>query len=68
MKGDGDYQQVRDSNREFRLLEQEHLQLERELSQLLRRKILTPAEEIQKKWLQKRKLAAKDRMEEIVRG
>jgi uncharacterized protein YdcH (DUF465 family) len=41
--------------------------LERELHKLLKRRILPPAEEVRKKTLQKEKLAAKDRMNEILR-
>ena len=68
MKNDTDLQQIRKSNHEFRSLEEEHHGLEKELTGLLRRKILTPEEELQKKSIQKRKLAVKDRMGEIVRG
>jgi hypothetical protein len=60
-------EQVRKTNREFIELEQRHHRLERELHKLLKRRILPPAEEVRKKTLQKEKLAAKDRMNEILR-
>jgi len=58
---------VRKGNREFVELEQHHRRLERELSTLLKRRILPADEEMRKKTLQKEKLAAKDRMNEILR-
>jgi uncharacterized protein YdcH (DUF465 family) len=67
MNNNPDLEQIRKSNREFRQLEEEHHRLERELSDILRRKVLTPAEELEKKRLQKKKLMAKDRMMEILR-
>ena len=67
MKKDTELEQIRKRNLEFKSLEEEHLGLEKELSGLLRRRTLTPEEELQKKGIQKRKLAIKDRMEEILR-
>lgn len=58
---------VRKGNRELVELEQRHRQLERELNTLLKRRILPPDDEVRKKTLQKEKLAAKDRMNEILR-
>ncbi len=58
---------LRESNRRFRSLEITHHQLERSLEDLNRRKILTPPEEVQKKTFQKKKLAAKDNMVELIR-
>jgi uncharacterized protein YdcH (DUF465 family) len=58
---------VRKGNREFVELEQHHRRLERELSALLKRRIMPADDEVRKKTLQKEKLAAKDRMNEILR-
>lgn len=58
---------IRKGNREFVELEQHHRRLERELNTLLKRRILPADEEVRKKTMQKEKLAAKDRMNEILR-
>ena len=58
---------LRKSNREFVALERRHLELERELGGLVKRRVLTPDEEIRKKNVQKEKLAMKDRMNDILR-
>jgi len=58
---------LRENNRRFRSLEITHGQLEQSLQDLNRRKILTPQEEYQKKTFQKKKLAAKDNMVELIR-
>ena len=58
---------LRENNRRFRSLEITHHQLEQSLENLNRRKILTPPEEVQKKTFQKKKLAAKDNMVELIR-
>ncbi|MEP7152299.1 MAG: YdcH family protein [Nitrospira sp.] len=58
---------LRQSNTEFRTLEASHHRLDAELADLQRRHVLTPAEEVLKKQLQKEKLAAKDRMAELIR-
>ncbi|HLG21929.1 MAG TPA: hypothetical protein VI382_03880 [Candidatus Manganitrophaceae bacterium] len=60
-------QVLREKNRLFRNLEKEHLEMEETLQHLNRKKILTPGEEIEKKKLQKKKLAGKDSMVEIIR-
>jgi uncharacterized protein YdcH (DUF465 family) len=62
-----DLGQVRKENHEFRKLEEEHHRMEQTLAEISRRKVLTPEEEIRKKRLQKKKLATKDRMVEILR-
>lgn len=59
---------LREKNHRFRNLEKEHLQLEEALQHLNRRRTLTPQEEIQKKEAQKKKLAAKDSMVEMIRS
>ena len=58
---------LRQSNTEFRSIEASHHRLDTELADLQRRHVLTPAEEVLKKQLQKEKLAAKDRMAELIR-
>ena len=58
---------LRQSNTEFRTLEESHHRLDTQLADLQRRHVLTPAEEVLKKQLQKEKLAAKDRMAELIR-
>jgi uncharacterized protein len=60
-------QQLRKTHHEFHQLEEQHRQLEERLSELMRHKVLTPQEEIEKKRLQFEKLKAKDRMAQIVR-
>ena len=51
----------------FRTLEKTHTELEETLHNLSKRRVLSPEEEIQKRTFQKKKLAAKDKMEEIIR-
>ncbi len=58
---------LRESNPEFRALEESHHKLDAELSELHKRHVLTPQEEILKKRIQKEKLAKKDRMAELIR-
>ncbi|PLX85095.1 MAG: DUF465 domain-containing protein [Desulfuromonas sp.] len=59
-------QQLFDNNPRFRLLYEEHLLLERELEDLDQRSYLTPEEEVERKKVQKMKLAGKDEMELIL--
>ncbi|MBD0316108.1 MAG: YdcH family protein [Nitrospiraceae bacterium] len=59
--------QLRASNVEFRQLEESHHRLDAELSELQKRHVLTPQEEILKKQIQKEKLAMKDKMAEFIR-
>lgn len=54
-------------NEEFRKLADEHHSLDGVLSELDRKVYLTPEEEMERKKLQKQKLAKKDRMAEMVR-
>jgi uncharacterized protein YdcH (DUF465 family) len=64
---DGQFiERLRRENREFRLLESRHNQLDEELQQLIRHHVLTPEEEVKKKMLQKEKLVAKDRMARLI--
>ena len=55
-------EQLRQSNTEFRELEESHHRLDLELNELQKRHVLTPAEELTKKQMQKEKLAKKDKM------
>jgi uncharacterized protein len=64
---DGQFiERLRRENREFRLLESRHRQLDEEIDQLVRHHVLTPDEEMKKKVLQKEKLVAKDRMARLI--
>lgn len=58
---------IRKFNHEFVVLEEQHQRLERELQKLLKRRNLAGDDEFRKKMMQKEKLAAKDRMNEILR-
>lgn len=60
-------ERLRESNHEFRELEDTHHRLDCELGEMQKRHVLTPQEEIVKKRLQKEKLAKKDRMAELIR-
>lgn len=59
-------QQLFDGNPRFRLLYEEHQVLEKELNQLNTKSFLTPDEEIEKRKVQKLKLAGKDEMEKML--
>lgn len=58
---------LRTENPEFQKWEQEHQKLEASLTTFQSHRYLTPEEEIERKRIQKLKLAAKDRMMDIVR-
>ena len=60
-------ERLRQSSTEFRELEESHHRLDLELNDLQKRHVLTPAEELTKKQLQKEKLAKKDKMAELIR-
>lgn len=60
-------EQLRRSNTEFRELEESHHRLDLELNELQRRHVLTPAEELEKKRIQKEKLVKKDKLAEFIR-
>lgn len=60
-------ERLRQSSMEFRELEESHHRLDEELNELQKRHVLTPAEEVAKKQLQKEKLAKKDKMAELIR-
>jgi uncharacterized protein YdcH (DUF465 family) len=54
-------------NEEFRKLKEEHLELETQLAEFDSHVYLTPEEELERKRIQKLKLAKKDRMAELIR-
>jgi len=58
---------LRTENAEFQRLEQEHRKIDKELMNFEIHVYLSPEEEIERKRLQKLKLAAKDKMMEILR-
>ena len=58
---------LRNENEEYKKLEVEHKKLEQTLDQMLKKKYLTPDEELEKKKIQKQKLQYKDRMAQIIR-
>ena len=60
-------QKLRVEDSEFQKWEQEHRQLENTLTSFEAHLYLTPEEEVERKRIQKLKLAAKDRMMEIIR-
>jgi len=60
-------EKLRVENSEFKKWEQEHRQLESTLMSFEAHRYLTPEEEVERKRIQKLKLAAKDRMMEIIR-
>ncbi len=60
-------ERLRQSNHEFRALEEAHHRLDLELIQLQRRHVLNPAEELSVKQLHKEKLQKKDKMAELIR-
>lgn len=59
-------QQLCDGNARFRMLYEEHMLLEKDLRKLEQKTFLTPEEEVEKKKIQKLKLAGKDEMELIL--
>ena len=60
-------EKLRVENSEFQKWEQEHRQLENTLMSFETHLYLSPEEEVERKRIQKLKLAAKDRMMEIIR-
>ena len=60
-------EKLRVENPEFQKWEQEHNKLERSLMSFESHRYLTAEEEVERKRIQKLKLAAKDRMMEIIR-
>jgi uncharacterized protein len=60
-------EQLFDGNPRFRMLYEEHLLLEKELQKLSQKSYLSSEEEIEKKKVQKLKLAGKDEMDRILK-
>jgi uncharacterized protein YdcH (DUF465 family) len=60
-------EKLRRENDEFLFWESRHEKLEQEIRQFNKRPHLTPPEDVHRKELQKEKLAAKDKMMEIMR-
>jgi len=58
---------LRSENPEFQQLEQEHRKLDSELMSFETHVYLSPEEEFERRRLQKLKLAAKDKMREMIR-
>ena len=67
MTEDAIVERLRQSNSEFRELEVSHQRLDIELNELQKRHVLTPAEELEKKRIQKEKLVKKDKLAELIR-
>lgn len=61
-------QQLFDQNPRFRMLYEEHLLLEKELNQINTKAFLSAEEEVEKKKIQKLKLAGRDEMERLLRS
>ncbi len=60
-------QRLSEENPRFRKLHEEHLLFEKQLQDLDERAYLTPEEDLERKKIQKLKLAGKDEMESILR-
>ncbi len=67
LKEDAIAERLRQSSTEFRELEASHHRLDLELSELQKRHVLTPTEEVEKKQMQKEKLAKKDKLAQLIR-
>jgi uncharacterized protein YdcH (DUF465 family) len=59
-------QTLLDSNSRFRMLYEEHIIFEKQLSEYEKKPFLTPEERLDKKKMKKLKLAGKDEMERIL--
>ncbi|MBI5196852.1 MAG: DUF465 domain-containing protein [Nitrospirae bacterium] len=65
---DGEIEEIlQKENEEYKKLEEEHKVLKQRLAEIDKIKYLTPEDEIERKKIQKKKLAQKDRMAEIIR-
>lgn len=60
-------QRLSEENPRFRKLHEEHILFEKKLQELDERTYLTPEEDLERKKIQKLKLAGKDEMESILR-
>ncbi|ORJ59521.1 DUF465 domain-containing protein [Geothermobacter hydrogeniphilus] len=61
-------EQLCNENPRFRKLYEEHLLLEKQLNEMDQKTYMTPEEELERKKVQKLKLAGKDEMEGILRS
>jgi uncharacterized protein YdcH (DUF465 family) len=59
-------QTLLDSNPRFRMLYEEHILFEKQLSEYEKKAFLSPQEQLEKKKVKKMKLAGKDAMEKIL--
>jgi uncharacterized protein YdcH (DUF465 family) len=60
-------QRLSEENPKFRKLHEQHLLFEKQLQEMDDRSFLTPEEDLERKKIQKLKLAGKDEMEAILR-
>ena len=58
---------LREENPDFKKISDEHHELDVQLAEIDRKVYLTPEEEIERKKMQKQKLAKKDQMAEMIR-
>jgi hypothetical protein len=58
---------LRIESEEFRKIEEDHRQLDKDLDEMNKKKYLTTDEEVEKKRMQKLKLQHKDRMAQLIR-
>jgi uncharacterized protein YdcH (DUF465 family) len=66
MEDEGLMQRLLKEDEEFRQLKEEHNWFHRKVEDLDKKSYLTPAERLKREELKKRKLALKDKMEEIM--
>jgi len=66
MKDEELMQRLSEDDEEFRQLKEEHNWFHRKVEELDKKSFLTPAERLKREELKKRKLALKDKMEEIM--
>ena len=66
MKDEEVMQQLWEENEDFRQLKEEHTWFHRKVEDLDKKSFLTPAEQVQREELKKKKLALKDKMEAII--
>jgi len=59
-------QTLLDSNPRFRMLYEEHMIFEKQLSEYERKTFLSPQEELEKSKVKKMKLVGKDEMEQLI--
>lgn len=67
MKEQDIIEHLKKENEEFRKILEEHHGLDATLAEIDRKVYLTPEEEVERKKLQKQKLAKKDKMAEFIR-